>query len=295
MCSSSATADNMQARIEPATRVSSVSLTVSDLERALAFYRTIGFEAGGVENGRVALGAAGGEPFLWLEALPGALHPHGVTGLYHFAVLHPNRAALARAFRHMIESKVRFTGFADHLVSEALYFSDPDGNGIEYYQDRPREQWTRHGVEVMMTTEPLDAESLIAEAGHPLTQWAGLEAGTRLGHIHLHVAQVRAAEAFYRDTLGFDLTARFGAQASFFAAGGYHHHIAANTWAGVGAPPPPEGAAGLNEYTIEVPDEAAVRTLRGRLATREIPCRDDGRDLLVEDPSHNHVRITGAA
>jgi catechol 2,3-dioxygenase len=281
--------------IEPESRVTSVSLIVSNLDRSLGFYRSIGFEAAPTGANHAALGAPGGKPFLYLEAHAGAIHPHGVTGLFHFAVLHPDRAALARAFRHMVAARIRFTGFADHLVSEALYFSDPDGNGIEYYRDRPRGQWTRHGVEVKMTTDPLDLDSLLEEAANAPDAWLGLEAGTRLGHMHLHVAHIRPAEQFYRDTLGFDLTARFGSQASFYAAGGYHHHIATNTWAGVGAPPPPEGSVGLNEFTIEVPNEAAVRNVALRLATQGVAYREDGPDLLTEDPSRNRVRISPAA
>jgi catechol 2,3-dioxygenase len=281
--------------IEPESRVTSLSLTISDLDRSLAFYRSIGFEAAPAGANRAALGPPGGKPFLYLEARPGAILPSGVTGLYHFAVLHPDRAALARAFRHMTEARIRFTGFADHLVSEALYFSDPDGNGIEYYRDRPRDQWTRHGVEVKMTTDPLDLDSLLAEAALAPEPWHGLEAGARLGHIHLHVAHIGPAEKFYHDALGFDITCRFGSQASFYAAGGYHHHIATNTWAGAGAPPPPEGSAGLNEFTIEVPNEAALRSAAERLTTHGVSFREDGRDLLSEDPSRNRVRIIPAA
>ena len=281
--------------IEPESRVTSVSLTVSNLDRSLAFYRSIGFEAAPTGANRAALGPPGGMPFLYLEARPNAPHPRGVTGLFHFAVLHPDRAALARAFRHMADARIRFTGFADHLVSEALYFSDPDGNGIEYYRDRPRGEWTRHGVEVKMTTDPLDLDSLLAEAANAPDAWQGLEPGTRLGHMHLRVAHIRPAEQFYHDALGFDLTARFGAQASFYAAGGYHHHIATNTWAGAGAPPPPEHAVGLDEFTIEVPNHAALRNVAERLTTHGAAFREDGRDLLTEDPSRNRVRISPAA
>ncbi len=281
--------------IAPESRVTSLSLIVSDLDRSLAFYRSIGFEAAPTGANHAALGPPGGKPFLYLEARPGALHPRGVTGLFHFAVLHPDRAALARALRHMVEARIRFTGFADHLVSEALYFSDPDGNGIEYYRDRPRGEWTRHGVEVKMVTDPLDLDSLLAEATDAPAAWQGLEPGTRLGHMHLQVAHIRPAEHFYHDVLGFDLTARFGSQASFYAAGGYHHHIATNTWAGVGAPPPPEGSIGLDEFTIEVPNDAALRSVAERLATHGVAHRQDGRDLLTEDPSRNRVRISPAA
>ncbi len=281
--------------IAPEARVTSVSLTVSDLDRSLAFYRSIGFDAAPTGANHAALGPPGATPFLYLEARPNAPHPHGATGLFHFAVLHPDRAALARALRHMAQARIRFTGFADHLVSEALYFSDPDGNGIEYYRDRPRDQWTRHGGQVKMTTDPLDIDSLLAEAADSPATWPGLEPGTRLGHMHLQVAHIPPAEQFYRDALGFDITCRFGPQASFFAAGGYHHHIATNTWAGVGAPPPPEGSVGLREFTIEVPNEAAVRSLAERLTTHGVAFRQDGRDLLTEDPSRNRVRISPAA
>ncbi len=285
----------MDFHIDDQAVVSAVSVTVSDLDRALAFYtRNIGLRLFDRAPDSARMGAPDGRPFLHLHEHRNARHVRGTTGLYHFAILVPSRAELARALMAMAERGTRFTGFADHLVSEALYLSDPDGNGIEIYRDRPREEWTREGGFVRMTVDPLDLDGLAAEAAGGVETWNGLPAGTRLGHIHLHVASIDASERFYTTVFGFDLTARLGRQASLFSAGGYHHHIGVNTWAGEGAPPPPPDAVGLREFHVALPSEAGVRALRDRVTGAGMPVIDTDSGLVVRDPSGNTVRVVPA-
>ena len=274
--------------ISALTTVGPVHLTVSELERSLAFYRqALGLDVlGGDENGRASLGAAGRELVVVVEE-PGALPSHGHTGLFHFALLLPERVELARWLAHAGRERIPLAGLSDHYVSEAIYLSDPDGHGIEIYADRPREVWADE-VAARMTTLPLDVVSLLGELEDPATDpFDGLPAGTRMGHVHLKVASIPEAVAFYRDVLGFSLMAQLGAQAAFLAAGGYHHHVGANTWESAGAPPPPSGSAALRHATIVLPDEAERDGAVERLAESGHPPTLDGPDPRVADPSGN--------
>ena len=232
------------------TAMGAVHLAVSDLGRSVDWYtRAIGLEVLSDGGGEVSLGA-GGRELLHLVEEPGARPADGYAGLYHFALLVPERADLARWLAYAARDRVPLTGASDHFVSEALYLRDPDHHGIEIYRDRPREQW--EGQVRRMTTLPLDLDDLLATPGgeEPFT---GLAPGTRMGHVHLRVADVEQAVAFYTGEVGFDLMARFGDQAGFLAAGGYHHHLGVNSWESRGAPPAPEGTARLLRYTIVAP------------------------------------------
>ena len=230
--------------------IGTVSLTVADLESERSFYeRVLGLHAGDKDNGAVRLGGDGGTPLLELVADPEAPErPPGTTGLFHFAVLVPNRAELARALHRVLENGWRFTGASDHLVSEALYLRDPEGNGIEIYRDRPRDQWETKGDEIAMASLPLDLDSLAAEVdgsgGGPMPP------ETTIGHVHLNVADIGETEDFYAGEVGLDVTVRSYPGALFLASAGYHHHVGANTWAGEGAPPPPAGARGLRHFEL---------------------------------------------
>ena len=187
---------------------------------------------------------------------------------------------------------MRLQGAADHAVSEALYLADPDGHGIEIYRDRPRAQWKRRGTQIEMTTDPLDLEALRAEAGaNPSDAPRGLAAETVMGHVHLHVAEIASAEAFYLGRIGLDLTLRYGPSATFASAGGYHHHLGMNTWAGVGAPPPPDDAVRLLDYAIVLPDTAARDAVRARLAAAGDPMEERPDGLYARDPSGNVARF----
>jgi catechol 2,3-dioxygenase len=274
--------------ISPLTTVGAVHLTVADLERSLAYYGSeIGLAILGRANGLVSLGAAGGSELLVLAEEPGARSAHGYTGLFHFALLVPERADLARWLAHAGRDGVELTGLSDHDVSEALYLRDPDGHGIEIYADRPREIWEGE-VGTRLTTMPLDVPSLLGELEDAATApFDGLPPGTRMGHLHLKVASIPEAVAFYRDVLGFELTARLGDQAAFLAAGGYHHHLGANTWESGGAPPPPPGTAALRHATIVLPDEAERDRVVERLVESGHPPTLDGSSPRVADPSGN--------
>jgi catechol 2,3-dioxygenase len=274
--------------ISPLTTVGPVHVTVSELERSLGFYRqALGLDViGGAENGRASLGTGGHELLVLVEEA-GARPSHGHTGLFHFALLLPERADLARWLAHARRERVPLAGLSDHYVSEAIYLSDPDGHGIEIYADRPREVWGGE-VAARMTTLPLDVASLFSELEDPATApFDGLPAGTRMGHVHLKVASIPEAVSFYRDVLGFALTAQLGEQAAFLAAGGYHHHLGANTWESAGASPPPPGSAALRHATIVLPDGAERDRVVERLVEGGHPPTLDGPDPRVADPSGN--------
>jgi catechol 2,3-dioxygenase len=231
--------------------IGSVSLTVSDLDRSVSFYRdTLGFVESMRDGGTARL-SAGGPVLVELHARGDAVpRPRRSAGLFHFAILVPSRGALGRSLRRLADQKWPLSGVADHLVSEALYLSDPDGLGIEIYRDRPRETWRIANGEVAMATDPLDVQSVANEAGAD-APWQGLEAGTVIGHVHLHVSRLEDGEAVFCGDVGFEPTVRGYPGALFVAAGGYHHHLGLNTWMGVGAPAPPEHAVGMRSFTIE--------------------------------------------
>ena len=243
-----------------------VSLTVRDLDQSVLFYRDVlgfgearrdgrtSFLDAGPSTGSAPSRASsrdGGSTLIELHEDSGAVRrPRRSTGLYHIAILVPSRAALGRSLRRLSEKRWPLSGASDHLVSEALYLDDPDGLGIEIYRDRPRDEWPVRDGQLMMATDPLDLQNLHDEPGAE-TSWWGLEAGTTIGHVHLHVPHLDTAEEFYCGRIGFEPTVRGYPGALFVAAGGYHHHLGLNTWTGIGAPPPPEHAVGLRSFTIE--------------------------------------------
>jgi len=264
---------------------------VRDVDRAIGFYTEgLGLRLHGRVGDVARLGAWTSE-LLVLVGAPGATKPRGTTGLYHFALLVPSRRDLARSLRHLIAKRVPLTGMSDHLVSESLYLSDPDGNGIEIYRDRPSEQWPVVAGLLRMTTDPLDVEGLLAEGGPMDAPQVGLPSGTRVGHVHLHVAHLADSERFYSEILGFELRQRFGRSALFLAAGGYHHHIGLNTWAGVGAPPPPPGAVGLRHFEVLLPDAGTVDRILKRIREAGVPVAETLGGGEAADPSGNTVRL----
>jgi len=275
-------------------RLGAIRLRVGDAAAMRSFYETaIGLSALGTENGLTALGADGGEPLVELVADPHAPpRPPRSTGLFHLALLTPTRADLSRALRRVVASGWRLTGASDHLVSEALYLSDPEGNGIELYRDRPRDDWEILDDGLRMDTLPLDLDSLLAEPGGAEAD-TGMARGTTLGHVHLQVADLRPAEAFWAGALGFDVTVRGYPGALFVSAGGYHHHVGLNTWAGVGVPRPPAGARGIDRFELVLPDAASVEAATDRLAQVAAVDRADG-GALAADPSGNSVLVRSA-
>jgi catechol 2,3-dioxygenase len=268
-----------------------VHLTVSDLERSVDYYRSaVGLEVIERDDGRASLGAGGSELLVLVEE-PGARPAAGHTGLYHFALLLPARRELARWLAHASRDHVPLVGLSDHDVSEAIYLSDPDRHGIEIYADRARELWEGK-VASRLTTIPLDVESLLGELDDPATEpFEGLPAGTGMGHVHLKVADIPSAVAFYRDVLGFDLMAALGNQAAFLAAGGYHHHVGANTWESAGASPPPPGTAALRHATVVLPDAESRDALLARVADAGQEPEETPEGSAVRDPSGNLLVI----
>lgn len=284
----------MSESIHPETSIGAVYLTVRNLERMLEFYqKNIGFIMQQREDGTARLGASSDGPHLLvLIENPDALHVQRTTGLYHFAILTPSRFDLARSLKHLTETRTPLQGFADHWVSEAIYLPDPEGNGIEIYRDRPRSEWIYTENIPQMASDPIDLDGIMAELDGQDVQWTGLHSQTIIGHMHLHVAYIDEAEAFYNGVIGFDLMLRYGPTASFLSAGGYHHHIGINTWAGVGAPPPPPDATGLRCFTVRLPDAAELNRVADRAKRADIALEEVEEGLLVRDPSQNAVVFT---
>ena len=258
--------------LPPETRISEVALTARDAGLLGHFYSSaLGLEVLRSDSEGVVL-SVGGRDRLRLVQSRAATRPLGSVGLYHFAILFPSRESLGSALARFHRHGGSLTGAADHLVSEALYLTDPEGNGVELYRDRPRGAWPREGSGVRMGTLPLDPNSLLDEA-EP-TESPGVPPDTRIGHIHLHVHEIEAAERFYGKAVGFDLMQRFGSSASFLGAGGYHHHVGVNTWGTLGAQPAPPESLGLSWFTVALPDTGALEVLKQRL---------DGLDAQIED------------
>ncbi len=275
-----------------------IRLTVADLAGASAFYeRVIGLRPLPGDDGVVRLGA-GGDPAgpALVELVPDASAPPRArhsSGLFHLALLVPDRRALSQALRRVVAAGWRLDGASDHLVSEALYLSDPEGTGIELYRDRPRAEW-RHGEhgELAMATLPLDLEDLARELTGESEPDAGMPAGTTLGHVHLQVADLDAAESFYAGALGFDVMVRGYPGALFVAADGYHHHLGLNTWSSAGGPSADPAARGLRDFAIRYPSAATRDAIADRVADAGYALRADGEDRVATDPFGIAVRLT---
>jgi catechol 2,3-dioxygenase len=272
-----------------------VRLTIGDLEAVRDFYRdAIGLAELEPEDGIVRLGTNGdsAQPIVELVGDPDASpRPRGTSGLFHLAILVPSRADLARSLQRVAEAGWRLSGASDHLVSEALYLSDPEGNGIELYRDRPREEWpVRDGV-LQMDTLPLDLDGVLGELRREHAE-AGMRAGTRIGHVHLNVGDLTAAEAFYSGALGFDVMVRGYPGALFVSAGGYHHHLGLNTWAGEGAPPPPARSRGLRQFEVLLPGLDQLAAEEDRLREAGFELVRDNDEVHVTDPAGNALVLT---
>jgi catechol 2,3-dioxygenase len=277
---------------KPNVYVGEVVVKVQDLERSIKFYQEIiGLKVLRQEERRAELTADGKTALVTIEQPADVVaHVGRTSGLYHFAILLPSRADLSVFLRHLLETKYYF-GASDHLVSEALYLSDPDGNGIEVYHDRAPSEWTWNGGKVAMVTDPLDGEGILAESN---AAWQGLSADTLMGHIHLHVADQIKAEQFYTKLLGFKTVSDYP-QASFMSTGDYHHHIAVNTWQGVGAPPTPENSVGLSWYSLVFPDEAARSQTVAQLELHQAPLKHGTDYVETSDPAGNRIRLVVGA
>jgi catechol 2,3-dioxygenase len=288
----SATSNLPGTRIPSDTAMGTVRLTVSDLDRSRRFYeQALGLSATERDDGGLAFGAAGEPPAVELHG-NGAAPPldRRATGLFHLAILLPSRADLGFALARLASARWPLDGASDHLVSEALYLSDPDGNGIEIYRDRPRDEWRQVNGQLVMSTLPLDLDSIVAEvrgsAGQPQAP-----AGTRIGHVHLQVSDLREAEEFYSGVLGFEVMVRGYPGALFVSAGGYHHHLGLNTWHSLGAAPPTPGAVGLRNFEVVLPDEEQLGRVLDRVKSAGIAIEQDTAGSLIRDPAGNGVLL----
>ncbi|MEK6267934.1 MAG: VOC family protein [Planococcus sp. (in: firmicutes)] len=275
---------------KPVTHVGEVGLKVVNLLKMKQFYENvIGFEVISEEEDKVSLGV-GSKVLVELEVVEGLTQKQGrYAGLYHFAILLPTRESLGKILVHLHQQGIQL-GSADHLVSEALYLSDPEGNGIEIYQDRKPELWNWSNDEVSMAVDPIDAQGLVEEAQKSSEPWNRLPAETVIGHIHLHMSDLDEAKDFYVNGLGLEVVSSLGGQAIFLADQKYHHHIGMNVWNGVGIPALPEKVAGLHYYTLVMENENRNKIAKNlRAIGAEIVHREDYWE--VKDPSGNSVRL----
>lgn len=272
-------------------RVGKVRLRVRDLDAVSAFYQAVlGLIVMAKTDRRAVLGT-GEVPLLVLEADP-ALAPgdRRQAGLFHTAFLMPTRADLARWVGHIAQAGVQLQGASDHIVSEAFYLSDPEGNGIEVYADRPVSQWSRSGSDaVEMTTEPLDVQDLLTAAGN--TGWSGFPSAGSVGHVHLQVGDTAAADRFYRDLLGFDVMVDYPG-ASFYGSGGYHHQLAGNIWNSRGAPQRPQNMAGLDTVELIARDAAEIAAILARADSAGLQAVKNEDGTMLRDPWGTVITLT---
>lgn len=294
--------------IHPATLMGHVSLTVASLENQIAFYtQALGFQVHWREGNKAGLGAprgdltTGGADLLRLTEEKDLKRYRGTTGLYHFAVLFPNKKELARAMARLFA--IRYENYpTDHIMTKTTYLDDPEGNGIELYAESPEDgTWSLTNGEYITRRkdgslsngrEPLNVNELFALLSQDDNLEQGIPPETRVGHVHLHVRDVDEAVDFYHGVIGFDVMGVAKAfRMGFVSAGGYHHHLGLNTWQGEGAPPPPADAAGLRYFTIELPTQDALNQVVARIDAAGIPSNQTDDGLLVQDPSQNGVMI----
>jgi len=282
-------------RLPEATHLGRVTLQVANLERSVEWYQTVlGLRV--LERSAAAASLAphgDSPPLVDLHEKHGvrAVPRRGLLGLYHYALLVPDRAALGRFISHLAALGMQ-AGMSDHLVSEAVYLSDPDGLGIEIYADRPRTSWRHIDRQLTMATNPLDVRSVVAEAGG--MPWTGMPAGTVVGHMHLYVGDIERSAAFYHDAIGFDKIVWNYPGALFMSAGGYHHHLGTNTWAAQ-SPPASADDALLLEWEIVVPLASDVVAVQASLDAAHVVVAPNARGIVVRDPWGTAVRIRSGA
>jgi catechol 2,3-dioxygenase len=291
--------------IHSATRLGHVHYTTAHLDRQIAFYRDIlGFKLHWREDDSAGLGAGGenmpgNDDLLRLTESKTARRARHTTGLYHTAFLVPTRWDLAQLLKSIAETRTPIQGMSDHGTHHAIYLPDAEGNGIELAWDFPPEQWPKSFREMMERNRGLRPETVFSALADGDATWDGLNPGTKVGHVHLHVSELGPTDHFYREILGFDIPfdmadapPEFAESAIFFSAGGYHHHIGTNVWQGVGAPPPPAAAIGLRHFTVVLPNEAALQRVLDRVKSEEVSVEQTENGVLIHDPSQNGVLLT---
>ena len=283
-------------KIPDSTYIQSIGLKVKSLENSLSFYEgSLGFRLIKKEGNVALLSASGKEPYTikLIEAKDAKFAHRSSTGLYHTAFLLPDRKSLALVFRRLFETKAKFHGFSDHLVSEAIYLADPDDNGIELYIDKPKEQWDWKLGEVLMDSLPLDLAT-ITSALTKDDKWDGIDPQTKIGHIHLKVSDLDKAEKFYNRFLGFHVSNSVYPGALFLAAGKYHHHVGTNVWHSQNGSPPPENSLGLAGYTINFGDKEYLAEIEKNAKESNIAVtRDSDGVLSINDFDNIKVRLVG--
>ena len=283
----------MNPTIHPAAHIGAIALAVTDVVRVARFYtNNLGLKELSDTAAPWHTFGAGERSLVRLTAAAGAAFNPRLPGLFHMAILMPDRFELARTLYQLAESNYHLQGASDHGVSEALYLADPLGNGIEIYSDRPQREWPRDEQgNIDMVTKALNLDRLLFELKGKIEPWKGIDPRTRIGHVHLQVNNIPAAEHFYTQVIGLELQQRYDNQASFLSAGGYHHHVGINTWNSRGAAPAPEDAAGLRYFELLLPDAAALSEVTARIEAAELPVSPSDGGVLVKDPSGNGVLL----
>jgi len=282
-------------KIPDNTKIQSVDLKIKDLDKSLNFYsHFIGFSEIERKENKAFLSANGKYPYLISLTEDKNLipRPPGTTGLFHTAIRLPSRKELARVFLRLFDNKVKFHGFSDHLVSEAIYLEDPDENGIELYADKPKEEWQWIHGEIQMSTLPLNLNVLTRELDDR-DFWNGIHPDTEIGHIHLNVSDLHKAQEVYSMLIGFNITVSSYNGALFFSAGGYHHHIGTNVWSSRNGSPAPVNSVGLNQFTIKIPDEKYLKLVSERAEEAGLQAELlNNSSLTILDFDKNKIKLT---
>lgn len=282
----------MTFKLHPQTQIGAVSLKIREMERSLRFYvDVLGFQIHDQEDNIASLGV-GGDDLLILNEYPDAPPIEAHAGLYHFAILVPSRLDLAKSLHQLIQTQTRLGGFADHVVSEAIYLADPDGIGIEIYRDRPKDTWQFKNGEIVIDTLALDVQNVLDELSATDIQWNGLPQGTRIGHVHLNTGRnTEASKRFYVDQLGFDVMMSMGGYWHFIAAGGYHHHLGlrpAETRQN-------QASIGLDWYAIDLPNNDSLAATVDHLDTLGMTLAEVENDYELYDHANNKIRLRSAS
>jgi len=280
-------------KIPDNTEIQSADLRIRDLMNSLNFYSNLlGLKE--IERGDdySLLSANGEKPYLikLVEDKHAKLRSPNTTGLFHIAFRFPDRKELARVFMRLFNNKIKFQGFSEHLVSEAIYLSDPDGNGIELYADKPKETWNWELGQVLMDSLPLDLSVITKELDDPQV-WNDVHPDVDIGHIHLNVSNLFKAEKFYNDILGFNVTNTLLPGALFLSAGGYHHHIGANVWSSNNGNPPNDNSLGLINYTIKIPDKSFLNSIESKSKDSKVTVEGEVDGLNIQDFDKNKIKL----